>query len=168
MTKFHCLVVSTLRDIGEYVHCNCLLTRLWRHEFWNYPYLFNQAVFSTWLKSHDKDLSIFRTKRTFKINQKIFFVTFKGLSMRIRQIFLEGESQTLKKLNWLKNLRQLPSPNNCFTTENLGKVSYFYLHILSLHAVGNRNSCIDKMAQIFFFLVPRITISEVTKIQIPY
>ena len=34
LTKFHCLVSFTLWDI-EYVYCNCLLTRLWRHKFWN-------------------------------------------------------------------------------------------------------------------------------------
>ena len=43
---------------GQYVYCNCLLTRLWRHGFWNQPYLSNQAFFSTWLKRHDKNLSI--------------------------------------------------------------------------------------------------------------
>ena len=32
LIKFHCLVDSTLWDIGPYVYCNCLLTRLWRHK----------------------------------------------------------------------------------------------------------------------------------------
>ena len=35
MTEFHCLLIFTLWDIGQYVYCNCLLTRLWRHAFWN-------------------------------------------------------------------------------------------------------------------------------------
>ena len=35
LTKFHCLVVFTLWNIGQYVYCNCFLTRLWRHKFWN-------------------------------------------------------------------------------------------------------------------------------------
>ena len=35
LTKLHCLVVFTSWDIGQYVYCNCLLTRLWRHKFWN-------------------------------------------------------------------------------------------------------------------------------------
>ena len=37
--KFNCLIVFTSRDIGQLVYCNCLLPRLWRHEFWNQPYL---------------------------------------------------------------------------------------------------------------------------------
>ena len=39
LTKFHCLVVSTPWDIRKYMYCNCLLTRLWRHEFWNSSHL---------------------------------------------------------------------------------------------------------------------------------
>ena len=35
LTKFHCLVVFTSWDIGQYVQCNCFLIRLWRHKFWN-------------------------------------------------------------------------------------------------------------------------------------
>ena len=35
LTKFQYLVVFTSWDIGQYVYCNCLLTRLWRHKFWN-------------------------------------------------------------------------------------------------------------------------------------
>ena len=27
LTKFHCLVALNLEDIGQYVYCNCLLTR---------------------------------------------------------------------------------------------------------------------------------------------
>ena len=43
--NFHCLIVFTLWDVVQYVYCNCLLTMLRRHEFWNLPYLSNQAVF---------------------------------------------------------------------------------------------------------------------------
>ena len=32
-------------DIEQYVYCNSLLTRLWRHKFWNWPYISNQVVF---------------------------------------------------------------------------------------------------------------------------
>ena len=46
LTKFHCLVAFNLGDIGQYVYCNCLLTRRRRHEFQNWPYLSSQAVFS--------------------------------------------------------------------------------------------------------------------------
>ena len=54
LTKFHCLVAFTSWNIEQYVYCNCLLTRLRRHKFWNQPYFSNQAVSSTWSKSQDK------------------------------------------------------------------------------------------------------------------
>ena len=50
LTKFHCLVAFTSLDFGHNVYCNCLLTMLWRHKFWNWPYLSNKAIFSTWQK----------------------------------------------------------------------------------------------------------------------
>ena len=54
-------------DIGQYVYCNGLLTRLWRHKLWHFPYLSNEAVSSTWPKSQDKSVNILRTKRAFKM-----------------------------------------------------------------------------------------------------
>ena len=33
LTKAQCLVALTLSDIGQYVYCNSLLTRLWRNNF---------------------------------------------------------------------------------------------------------------------------------------
>ena len=30
---------------SHYVYCNFLLTISWRHKFWNWPYLSNQAIF---------------------------------------------------------------------------------------------------------------------------
>ena len=58
--------------------------------------LSNQAFFPTWPKSHDKDLNILRTKRTFKMKWKAFFIIFKGLLVKqITQSFLELESPTL-------------------------------------------------------------------------
>ena len=33
LTKFHCLVPFTCWNIGPYMYCNCLLTRLWRLYF---------------------------------------------------------------------------------------------------------------------------------------
>ena len=66
-TKIHCLVAFTLLDIAQYVYCNCLLTRLWRHEFWNQPYLSSQPVFSTRPKSQHKNLDVLDTKRAFKM-----------------------------------------------------------------------------------------------------
>ena len=35
LIKFNCLVAFTPWDIGKYMYCNCLLTRLWRHKYWN-------------------------------------------------------------------------------------------------------------------------------------
>ena len=35
LTKFQCLVAFTSWDIGQYVYCNSLLSRLWRNKFWN-------------------------------------------------------------------------------------------------------------------------------------
>ena len=35
LTIFQWLVAFTSWDIGRYVHCNCLLTRLWRQKSWN-------------------------------------------------------------------------------------------------------------------------------------
>ena len=67
LTKCYCLVAFTTWDVGQYIYCNCLLTKLWRHKFSNQPYLSNQASFSTWPKSQDKNLNISRTERVFKI-----------------------------------------------------------------------------------------------------
>ena len=52
LTKFYFL--------RYWAYCNCLLTWLWRHKFWNQPYLSNQALFSTWSKRQDKYLNILR------------------------------------------------------------------------------------------------------------
>ena len=46
LIKFHCLVAFTSWDIGQYMYCNYLLTRLWRHKFWNQIYLSNKVTFS--------------------------------------------------------------------------------------------------------------------------
>ena len=54
LTRFHCLIAFTSWDIGQYVYCNCLLTRLWRYKFWNWPYLSNQAVFLQYEKAKKK------------------------------------------------------------------------------------------------------------------
>ena len=67
LTKFHCLLAFTSWDIGQYVYCNCLLVRLWRHKFWNQSYLSSQDVFPTWLKFWDKNLNILRMKRAFEM-----------------------------------------------------------------------------------------------------
>ena len=66
LAEIQCLVAFTLRDIGQYVYCNSLLTRLWR-KFWDSPYLSNQAVFLTSPKSQSKNLNILKANRAFKI-----------------------------------------------------------------------------------------------------
>ena len=97
LTKFHCLVAFTSWDIGQYVNCDCLLTRMWRQKFWNYSYLFNQAIFSTWTKSHDKKLDILRTESAFKMKKKtIFHHSYKAFIEANKTIFLDGESPTVK------------------------------------------------------------------------
>ena len=59
--QFHCPIVFTIWNTGQYVHCSCLFSRFWRHKFWK-----------TWPKSQDKCLNILRTKRVFKVNKKHF------------------------------------------------------------------------------------------------
>ena len=67
------------------MYCDCLLTGLWRYK----SHFSNQAVFSTWPRSQDRDLNILQTKRAFKMKQKVFFfITSKGLSLKqIKQFF---------------------------------------------------------------------------------
>ena len=66
LTKFHCLVAFTSWDIWQNVICSCLLTRLWQYKFWNQPCIFNQAVYSTWPKSQDRNLNTLISKKVFK------------------------------------------------------------------------------------------------------
>ena len=66
---------------GQYVYCNGLFPRLWRHKFWHFTLSFQPNHFFTWPKSQDKNLNILRTKRDFKVKQKAFFITFKTLSV---------------------------------------------------------------------------------------
>ena len=42
-----------------------MLIRLRRHKIWNKSYISNQAVFSKWQESQDKNLNIWRIKRAF-------------------------------------------------------------------------------------------------------
>ena len=47
------------------------------------------SEFSTWPKDQDKILNILRTKRAFKMKPKVFFIIFKGLSLKqLKQTFL--------------------------------------------------------------------------------
>ena len=72
LTNFHCLIAFTYWDIGQYVYSNCLLPRLWRHEFWNQPDLSYEAVFL-----HDR-----KVKTKFKYLEKE-----KSFSGKIKSIF---------------------------------------------------------------------------------
>ena len=95
VTKFHCLVDFALWDIGQYVYCSCLLTRLWLHKF---SYLSNQAVFSSWPNSRDKNLIILRMKKALKMQWKAFFITFKGLSLKLIKHFFRGGGRVRARL----------------------------------------------------------------------
>ena len=95
LTKFHCLAVFTAWSIGQYVYCYCLLTRLWRHKFWNLPYLSNQAVFSTWPKSKDKYLNILGTKKDFEVKSSFLKVFIEENKTKP----LEGEDPILSEIS---------------------------------------------------------------------
>ena len=106
------------------LYWNCLLTRSRSYEFWNWPCLSNQAVFSTWPKSHDKNLNILRTKRAFKIKYKAFFITFKGLSVNpIMQSFFFGswepdfKEEICKNTFFIESLQWLFLPKRLSTTK---------------------------------------------------
>ena len=51
-------------------------------------FLLNRLV--TWLKSHDKNLDILRTKSAFDVKQKAFFFIFKGFSAAKNGLKLES------------------------------------------------------------------------------
>ena len=67
--------------------------------------IFLMKPFSTQPKSQDKKLNILRTKRTFKVRKKNFFVTFKGLS--VAKNCLRPESAPL--IITLENNKFIPS-----------------------------------------------------------
>ena len=68
--------------LGYMYNCNCFLTRLGHHEFWNSSYLSNQLVFSVWSRSYGRKFNILKMGRPFKIKQKAFFIIIKGLSLK--------------------------------------------------------------------------------------
>ena len=76
LTKFHRLVAFTSGDTGQYVYCNCLLTRWWHHKFWNKPSLSNKTVFSTWPKCHDKKFKYLENEKNFQDEIKSIFHQF--------------------------------------------------------------------------------------------
>ena len=79
LTKFHCMVAFTSLDIGQYLYCNCFVNQIVTSIIMK---LFNQAVSSTWPKSHEQKLKYFQSFKT----KSLFF--FKGLSLKkIKQFF---------------------------------------------------------------------------------
>ena len=79
----------------------CLLHLFVNQVVTSWIYLSNQVDFSTWPKSHDKNLNILRIKITFKMKQKPLFIIFKGLLMKQVTHFFEGESTTLRSNDFL-------------------------------------------------------------------
>ena len=66
-----------LWDIEQYVYCNCLLIKLWRHKFWNEPYFLIEPFFLHDLKIKKKNLNNLRTKRAFKMKRHLLsFLAF--------------------------------------------------------------------------------------------
>ena len=93
-TKFQ--IAFTSWDIGQYVYYKCLLTGLWRHKFWNWPYIPNQVVFFTWPKNQDENLNILRTKKSFQDEIESIFHHFKRAFIEANKtISLEDENPTL-------------------------------------------------------------------------
>ena len=110
---FDCLYFVRYWSISVLQLC-CLLTRLWRHEFWSYK-VNNQVVFptcpKTWISLERKELLIW--------NEKHFSSFLRGFNEANNTNFLEGESPALSnfehrkpwKNNQLSGVRPDPS---CF------------------------------------------------------
>ena len=58
------VVTFTLWGIGQFMYCNDLLTQLWRHKFWNEPYLCNQEVFFYMIKKSRERLTYVEKKKS--------------------------------------------------------------------------------------------------------
>ena len=67
LTKFHRLIAFISWDTRQYVYYHCLLTRVWRHKFWNYLYLSHQAVLLCGQNVKVKNFNILRMKRAFDV-----------------------------------------------------------------------------------------------------
>ena len=80
-TKFRCLIASTFWDIGQYMYCNYLFPRLWRHRFWNWPYLSNQAVFLPDQKVQTKMQISWECKEFLGWNKKHFSSSLKRFDL---------------------------------------------------------------------------------------
>ena len=65
MTKFHCLIAFTSRDIGQYVYCNYLLTRVWRHKFRNINLIFRIKLYLYMTKTLKQKIKYLENEKSF-------------------------------------------------------------------------------------------------------
>ena len=106
LTKFHCVIVFPLGDIGQYLYCKYFLTNLWHRKFWNETYLYNQATFSIWPKNQNENFIILKTKRAFKMKVFIIFKGFwlKQWNLLVRKMkvrFKMKKCETRKSFYWI-------------------------------------------------------------------
>ena len=60
-----CLVAYISWDVGQCMHCNCWLKKLWRHKFWNSPDLSNHTVFVYMTKKSRQKLKYLENEKEF-------------------------------------------------------------------------------------------------------
>ena len=107
-TKMQETTRETCCQKNEQRWSKCICT----HELWHllplyaavrildYPLPPNQVLFSTRQKSQQKSLNILRTKRTFKVKLKAFFINFKGLALNQWKQFFGRWKSTLMNGPW--------------------------------------------------------------------
>ena len=124
---FHCLVSFTSRDIGQYVYCNCMLTKKF-----GFLIMFSLHV----QKVKTKIWISWERRELLGWNKKTFFIIFKGTEAN-KGIFLEGERATLttfmsKIKNTVKSKKIfifrhfLSKLHNCNSTFPLSRVWHPY------------------------------------------
>ena len=76
--------------------------------------------------SQEKNLNILRTKRAFKIKQKVFFIIFKGLSLKLmkQKKFCASDFNHIGSI-MSKRYNILPTRTNFFTSR-AGKIENFH------------------------------------------
>ena len=83
-----------------YRYFNCLLTRLWRHELWNYYYLSIWAISFYIAKKTRQKFKYYENEKAFNIKQKAFFNVFEGLSLRQIKHFFRSWESDINGFNW--------------------------------------------------------------------
>ena len=86
LTKFQCLVAFTSWDIGWYVYCNSLLTRLWRNKFLYWPYISKSSRFFCMTKKS-------RQKFKYPENEKSFYDEIKTIFHHFQRVFIEANKK---------------------------------------------------------------------------